>query len=53
VRALVTKGQVIGALEIVNKVSAGYFDDDDVDLLTSFAAKQPLPSSGPSLSNKT
>ena len=39
---LVTKGQVIGALEIVNKASAGYFDDDDVDLLTSFAAQAAI-----------
>jgi len=39
---LVTRGQVLGALEIVNKVQIGYFDDDDLDLLTSFAAQAAI-----------
>jgi serine phosphatase RsbU (regulator of sigma subunit) len=38
---LVTRGQVLGALEIVNKVPLGYFDDD-LDLLTSFAAQAAI-----------
>jgi signal transduction histidine kinase len=36
---LVTRGEVIGALQILNKVHGGNFDDDDLDLLTSFAAQ--------------
>jgi len=39
---LVTRGQVIGALEIVNKTHGGQFDDDDVDLLTSFAGQAAI-----------
>ena len=39
---LVTKGQVIGAIEIVNKTNADNFDDDDVDLLTSFAGQAAI-----------
>jgi len=39
---LVTRGQVLGALEIVNKVHVDYFDDDDLDLLTSFAAQAAI-----------
>ncbi len=36
---LVTHGQVIGALQILNKVDAAHFNDDDLDLLASFAAQ--------------
>jgi len=39
---LVTRGQVIGALEIVNKTYGGQFDDDDLDLLTSFAGQAAI-----------
>jgi len=36
---LVTRDQVIGALQILNKVQGAHFDDDDLDLLTAFAAQ--------------
>jgi signal transduction histidine kinase len=34
---LTYKGSVIGALEILNKLSGGEFDEDDLDLLTTLA----------------
>ncbi len=36
---LVTRDQVIGALQILNKAQGAHFDDDDLDLLTAFAAQ--------------
>ncbi len=36
---LVTRDQVIGALQILNKAEGAHFDDDDLDLLTAFAAQ--------------
>jgi signal transduction histidine kinase len=36
---LVTKGEVIGAIQILNKAQGAQFDDDDLDLMTSFAAQ--------------
>lgn len=36
---LVTHGTVIGAIQVLNKAGGGCFDDDDLDLLSSFAAQ--------------
>ena len=36
---LMAKGKVIGALEVLNKRSGGKFNDDDLDILTTFAAQ--------------
>lgn len=36
---LVTKGKVLGVVEVLNKAHGIQFDDDDLDLLTSFAAQ--------------
>jgi signal transduction histidine kinase len=36
---LVAKGDVIGAVQVLNKAQGPQFDDDDLDLMTSFAAQ--------------
>ena len=36
---LLAKGKVIGALEVLNKRSGENFNDDDLDILTTFAAQ--------------
>jgi signal transduction histidine kinase len=36
---LTSKGSRIGAIQVLNKAHGGDFDDDDLDLLTSFAAQ--------------
>jgi signal transduction histidine kinase len=36
---LIAKGKVIGALEVLNKRSGEDFDDNDLDILTTFAAQ--------------
>ena len=36
---LVTKGEVLGAVQVLNKAHGGRFDEDDLDLLTTFAAQ--------------
>jgi signal transduction histidine kinase len=36
---LLAKGKVIGALEVLNKQSGENFNDDDLDILTTFAAQ--------------
>lgn len=36
---LVARGERIGAIQVLNKAHGGYFDEDDLDLLTSFAAQ--------------
>lgn len=36
---LMVKGKVIGALEVLNKRSGENFNDDDLDILTTFAAQ--------------
>lgn len=36
---LVNRGQVIGVIQVLNKSQGNRFDDDDLDLLTSFAAQ--------------
>jgi len=36
---LVTRDRVIGALQILNKAQGAHFDDDDLDMLTAFAAQ--------------
>jgi signal transduction histidine kinase len=36
---LLAKGKVIGVLEVLNKRSGENFDDDDLDILTTFAAQ--------------
>ncbi len=36
---LITKGEVIGAVQVLNKAHGRQFDDDDLDLLTTFAAQ--------------
>jgi signal transduction histidine kinase len=39
---LLARGKVIGALEILNKQSGGNFNDDDLDILTTFAAQSAM-----------
>jgi signal transduction histidine kinase len=39
---LMTKGQIIGVLQILNKRSGELFDNEDVDLLTTFAAQSAV-----------
>jgi len=39
---LLAKGKVIGALEILNKQSGENFNDDDLDILTTFAAQSAM-----------
>ncbi len=36
---LIARGEVIGAVQVLNKVQGAQFDDDDLDLMTSFAAQ--------------
>jgi signal transduction histidine kinase len=36
---LVTRGKPIGVVQVLNKVDGAHFDDDDLDLMTSFAAQ--------------
>jgi signal transduction histidine kinase len=36
---LVAKGDLIGAVQVLNKAQGPQFDDDDLDLMTSFAAQ--------------
>jgi signal transduction histidine kinase len=36
---LLTRGEVIGAIQVLNKVHGAPFDEEDLDLLTSFAAQ--------------
>lgn len=39
---LAAKGKVIGAIQILNKIQGNRFDDDDLDILTSFAAQSAV-----------
>ncbi|MFN2226554.1 MAG: GAF domain-containing protein, partial [Anaerolineae bacterium] len=39
---LAAKGKVIGALQVLNKTQGNHFDDDDLDILTSFAAQSAV-----------
>jgi signal transduction histidine kinase len=36
---LTTRGEVIGAVQVLNKIHGARFDEDDLDLITSFAAQ--------------
>jgi signal transduction histidine kinase len=36
---LVARGEAIGAVEVLNKAQGARFDDDDLDMMTSFAAQ--------------
>ncbi len=39
---MMTKGRVIGVLQILNKESGDLFNDEDVDILTTFAAQSVI-----------
>ena len=39
---LAAKGKIIGALQVLNKTQSNRFDDDDLDILTSFAAQSAV-----------
>jgi signal transduction histidine kinase len=39
---LAAKGKIIGALQVLNKTQGNRFDDDDLDILTSFAAQSAV-----------
>lgn len=36
---MITKGQKLGVLEVLNKRSGGYFNDDDIEILSALAAQ--------------
>jgi signal transduction histidine kinase len=39
---LAAKGKIIGAIQVLNKTQGHRFDDDDLDILTSFAAQSAV-----------
>ncbi len=39
---LITKGKIIGVLEVLNKMSGELFNDDDLDVLITFAAQSAV-----------
>lgn len=39
---LIARGRPIGVVQVLNKASGGRFDEDDLDLLTSFAAQSAI-----------
>lgn len=39
---LAAKGKIIGAIQVLNKMQGDRFDDDDLDILTSFAAQSAV-----------